>query len=151
MRESRLIVRSDVPVSALMRLILDTNVLVSARIGHGVPRELFDAWLEQRRFDLIVCPTLMGELSRVLRRQRFRSAATSDDVNTLIALLNNEAALVPDPTDIPSVTADPDDDYLVALARRERVDILVSGDRHLTGLDIEILVLTPGEALARLT
>lgn len=39
--------------------------------------------------------------------------------------------MVEDPVDVPAITRDPKDDYLVALALRERVDALVSGDRDL--------------------
>lgn len=43
---------------------------------------------------------------------------------------------------------DPDDDYLVELARIAKVDVLVSGDKDLLALDERIVrVLTPREAL----
>ncbi len=52
---------------------------------------------------------------------------------------------------MPGLTADPDDDYLVALARAAGADYLVSGDRHLLELtDPEPPVLTPREFLALL-
>jgi uncharacterized protein len=69
----------------------------------------------------------------------------------LLDLLRNEATLVDDPDEIPSVTPDPDDDYLVALAKREQVDALVSGDSDLADIhDPQRPVLTPAHALARL-
>lgn len=45
------------------------------------------------------------------------------------------AVLVEDPPALPGVTADPADDYLVALARAEGADAIVSGDRHLLELE----------------
>ncbi len=63
-----------------MRFVLDTNVLVSAVIARGVSRQLFNAWRNNRVFDLIVCPMLLGELSGVLRRERFRAIVTQDEV-----------------------------------------------------------------------
>jgi predicted nucleic acid-binding protein len=49
------------------------------------------------------------------------------------------------------VTADPDDDYLVALAVAAGADALVSGDVHLTELvDAPVIVLTPRQVLERL-
>lgn len=54
------------------------------------------------------------------------------------------AALFPDPDITPSLTRDPKDDYLVALARSSEAHFLVSGDPHLTGLeDPRPPVLTP--------
>ena len=114
-----------------MRVVLDTNVLVSAVISRGTPRQLFDLWREQRAFDLVVCPLLLDELA---------------------VFLQTEADFVDDPIDIPSVVTDRDDDYLVALALREHADILVSGDRDLLALDHRgIVVVRPVEALARLS
>ena len=56
-----------------------------------------------------------------------------------------------DPTDVPSVTGDPKDDYLVALHRSCQADLLVSGDSDLLELVApDVLVLTPGDLLERL-
>ncbi len=134
-----------------MRLVLDPNVLISAIVADGVSRRLFDLWRGERRYELIVCPVLHGELADVLARERFRRFITSDDREVLITLLHTEATLVTDPEHVPHVTADPDDDYLVALAQREHVDFIVSGDSDLTALKgIDPPVLTPAEALTRL-
>lgn len=131
-------------------MILDTNVLVSARISRGSPRLLLDTWRLQRRFDLVVCPLLLSELSDVLRRDRFRTVLTPDDVNAFVAFLRDEAILVGDPDETPLVSVDVKDDYLIALARKERIDLLVSGDRDLTTLDIDLAIVTPAEALGLL-
>jgi predicted nucleic acid-binding protein len=50
--------------------------------------------------------------------------------------------LVPDPEASARRSADPDDDYLLALAEAERA-ILVSGDQHLLALASELPILTP--------
>lgn len=134
-----------------MRLVLDPNVLVSAIVADGVSRRLLDAWRSERRFELVVCPLLLRELGEVLARERFRRFITPDGFEALMALLCSEALVVDDPQDIEAVTGDPDDDYLVALARRERVDALVSGDADLTALQPhEPPVLTPAQALSKL-
>jgi uncharacterized protein len=116
-----------------VRLALDTNVLVSAVVARGVSRRLFDLWREQR-FELVACPMFLDELDEVLRRDRFRRVIAPDEVDARLSPLRTGATVVEDPADNPPVTADPDDDYLVALARREQADALVSGDRHLTDL-----------------
>lgn len=93
---------------------------------------------------------LLDELSAVLHRERFRDVITPDEADALVTFLRNEADLVADPVEIPALTSDPDDDYLVALATREHAEVLVSGDQDLRGLaDPGFVVLSPAEALAR--
>ncbi|HVM18890.1 MAG TPA: putative toxin-antitoxin system toxin component, PIN family [Egibacteraceae bacterium] len=134
-----------------MRLVLDPNVLVSAVVADGVSRRLLDAWRVERRYELIVCPLLLDELDDVLSRDRFHRFITPDEREALMALLRSDATAVADPEVIEPVTADPDDDYLVALAQRENTDALVSGDSDLTGIaKPNPPVLTPAEALDRL-
>lgn len=41
------------------------------------------------------------------------------------------ADLADDPTEAPSETLDPDDDYLIALARENEADVIVTGDLDL--------------------
>jgi uncharacterized protein len=134
-----------------VRLVLDPNAIVSAVVADGVSRRLLEAWRRERRFELIVCPLLLDELEDVLRRGRFRRFLDLDDVEVLMAQLHTAAVVVTDPEEIEPVTADPRDDYLVALAQREQVDALVSGDSDLTDIhDLQPPVLTPAQALARL-
>ncbi len=59
--------------------------------------------------------------------------------------------VIDDPAQITPVCRDPDDDYLVALARAADVEALISGDADLTTLDLPDLdVLTPRALLDRL-
>jgi putative PIN family toxin of toxin-antitoxin system len=131
--------------------VLDPGVLVAALISpRGAPAELLLAWFEGY-FELVVSPRLLGELGRVLRRPKFRRYVTGAEVAGFLELLADRAVVVQDPPDPPPVTPDPGDDYLVALARAARADVLVSGDAHLTGLpDPDPPVLTPRGFLDRL-
>jgi predicted nucleic acid-binding protein len=59
--------------------------------------------------------------------------------------------ILDDPPPLPGVSPDPDDDYLIALARAADADCIVSGDVHLLGLpDPSPPVFTPREFLERL-
>jgi uncharacterized protein len=131
-----------------VRVVLDPNVLVSAAITDGVSRRLLDLWRLHRAYELIVCPLLLEELQEVLERERFRPLITIEEVEVLLDLLRYEAIQAPDPTDVPAVTPDPDDDYLVALARAQDADCLVSGDRDLADLpEPEPPIRSPAELL----
>ena len=134
-----------------MKVVCDPNVLISAVITSGVSAALFDRWLTDRPFDIVVCPALIGELRAVLARDRFRRWISVRESEIFVGRLEHEAERRADPTEVPAVTSDPKDDYLVALYRDCGADLLVSGDSDLLALDAEdVVVLTPGELLARL-
>lgn len=128
-----------------LRAVVDPGVLVSAAItSNGAPRRLLEAWLAGQ-IELIVSPELLTELRTVLERPKFRRYLSLDEVERFVGHIRAEAELRADPTEVSRVVADPDDDYLVALARATRADVLVSGDAHLTELDLgHPLVMTPG-------
>ena len=72
------------------------------------------------------------------------------DAEAYVAWIARSAVLAADPVGAPSVrSADPDDDYLVALAMVERA-VLVSGDAHLTVLADRLPVRIPADFLALL-
>lgn len=70
----------------------------------------------------------------MLARPKFRRFITIAVVAEFIDGLATDAVIVADPAEPPAVSPDPDDDYLIALARIARAEYLVSGDRHLLGL-----------------
>jgi putative PIN family toxin of toxin-antitoxin system len=116
----------------------------------GTPAQLLDLLLEQR-FELVVSPRLLAELTGVLLRDRFRRYANPDEVRELAADLAAVAIVLRDPPDPVAITRDPNDDYLVALAVAAQADALVSGDRDLIDLeDPPVPVLTPRTFLDRL-
>lgn len=102
-------------------------------------------------FELIASPVLLEELERVLLRHKFRRYVTEDEVRRFVEIIRGLASISPDPPHQPGLTADPHDDYLVALARASHAGMLVSGDRHLLDLVApEPLALSPRALVARL-
>ena len=128
----------------MFRVVIDPGVLVSARLsGLGAPAETLRRWLGGQ-IDLIVSPLLLGELDEVLRRPKFRKWLTIAETDGYLAFLRANAAIVDDPPAETGHTPDPDDDYLVTLARSARADLLVSGDSDLVELpNPKPPVLTP--------
>lgn len=133
-----------------MRVVLDPNVIVSALLSRGTTAAVWRSWLEDDAFTPIVCPTLLAELEDVLAREKFAGIG-AETVRLTIDRLKTDAAPADDPVVLPGVTSDPDDDYLVALARENHADGIVSGDPHLrSASEIGIRVFTPAEFLAHL-
>jgi predicted nucleic acid-binding protein len=111
---------------------------------------LVDALLDGK-LDALVCPALIGELTDVLGREKFAKHAADGRAAAYIAAVRDRATMVDDPPPGSVMTADADDDYLIALAQAYGVDAVVSGDGHL--LDVassELTVLTPRELADRL-
>lgn len=92
-------------------------------------------WPEDR-FELIASSYLLYELQAVLSLQKFRRYLTYGEALEYVLWLGERAVLAEE-GEIERVTADPDDDYLIALARTSSVDTIVSGDRHLLKLEGE--------------
>ena len=131
----------------MARAVLDPGVLVSALITPtGTPAKLLSS-ARGGSFELVVSPLLLDELRLVLHREKFRRYVDLDVVDQYIELLRRDAATAADPTGPPPIRcADPDDDYLIALAH-SRSAALVSGDSDLLELAGKIPVFTPSEFL----
>ena len=100
----------------------------------------------------MVCPSLLDELRRVLNRPKFRRYVSRDRSTRFLAALTRSAEHHDDLTATPSVSRDPEDDYLIALARTARADALVSGDKDLTHLMLlDLVIQTPRQLLDELT
>jgi putative PIN family toxin of toxin-antitoxin system len=134
------------------RAVLDPNVLISGLLTpRGASAEVLRR-LREGAFELIVSPLLLDELDGVLRREKFRRYVTLEEVDAFVGSIRRAGIVVDDPTtSVPAMSADPGDEYLVALARATRVDALVSGDPHLTRLRARIPVRTPREFLDSLS
>jgi uncharacterized protein len=112
-----------------VRLVLDTNLLISALISdQGAPARLLDAWDEQR-FELLSCKEQLDELKSVSRRARLSPYMKRQDVGRFVNQLLSDALIL---TRLPPVdrSADPADNFLLAMAEASQADYLVSGDKR---------------------
>jgi putative PIN family toxin of toxin-antitoxin system len=136
-----------------MRVILDTNVLLSALIRwNSVPGRILDAWFDDR-FILITHELQLEELRVVTRRQQIRALIRPSEAGRLVNQLRANAELI---TQLPHTrrSDDPADDFLLALSEAGRADHLVTGDK--AGLlrlssHYGILIQTARDFLDRLT
>jgi uncharacterized protein len=133
-----------------VRVVLDANVVVSALLSRvGAPATLIRLWLAGE-FDFVASERLVAEIERTLTAPKIRKRLAAADAQAFVALLRGTAELVHDAEEPPALhSADPGDDYLLALAARERVPI-VSGDAHLLSLRGRAPVLSPREFLDQL-
>lgn len=111
-----------------MRVILDTNVLVAALIApNGPPHNLFEAFLGDR-FTLVTGNMQIEEFSRVTRYPAIRSRIHPAQAGRMLNAIRSLAINIENPP-TQSVSRDPHDDFLFAMAQAGEADYLVTGDK----------------------
>jgi uncharacterized protein len=126
-----------------VRGVLDPNVIISGLLSPaGSPASVLRAW-EQGEFELIVSEALLEELTRALSYPKLRRHISEEDGNAVLQWISASATVALAPEAPPPVrSADPGDDYLIALASAERA-VLISGDSHLLDLAGKMPVYSP--------
>lgn len=136
-----------------MRVVLDTNVIVSGLIWGGPPRRLLD-WARQNTITLYTSAVLLDELAEVLAREKFAVplAAHGLTPNGIMRGYTALAQTVAAPLIPRTVPADADDDAVIACALAAKARLIVTGDRDLLVLHPfqEIAILNPTAALQRI-
>ena len=133
-----------------MRVILDTNVVVSGVFFGGVPGRILEAW-SAGDFVLVLSPEILEEYRRVgheLGRSRPTVAAAFEPILTLITM--NAVIVDARPLTEP-VSDDPDDDKFLAVAADSQTSLIVSGDGDLLRVSgwRGVEVLTPRQFVDR--
>ncbi|MHB8482970.1 MAG: putative toxin-antitoxin system toxin component, PIN family [Nitrospiria bacterium] len=111
-----------------MRVILDTNILIGALImPDGPPAMLYDAW-KDGRFSLITSKIQLDELARATRYSRVKSLITPAEAGSTVNQIRSLATVL---LRLPRarISADPDDNFLFAMAKESHADYLVTGDK----------------------
>jgi putative PIN family toxin of toxin-antitoxin system len=134
-----------------MRLVLDTNVVVSAAIGSSAPARLIEL-ASDGEIELVTSAGLLAELAEVLAREHLTSrlARRGRSKSEVVALYEDIAEVVLSAS-ISQRAADADDDEVLATAIAAGVELIVSGDKPLRNLKSfhRIPIVSPAEAVAR--
>ena len=137
-----------------MRVVIDTNLLISGVISSGPPRELLNA-AKAGVFELCTSEVSLSELLDVLGRPKFTFRLGQAEVTPhgIVDALR-ALAIVVAPTIVPPVVStDPDDDHVLAAALTGAADLIVSGDKRdllPLGSYQGMPIITAREALDRL-
>lgn len=116
----------------MLRVVLDTNVLVSAFISDGKPRELFRKGIENQ-FLIVTSDSMLKELVRVLGRPKFKT--NPDEIRRITLALLSSAEVVDVKTKLKVVKEDTKDDIVIETAYDGHADFIVTGDGHLLELE----------------
>lgn len=135
-----------------VRIVLDTNILISALITKGTPPDrLFRAWL-RGGFVLVTSRFQLAEAAAVFARPALRKYVDADEARDLLENIDTRAQVLETLPEV-DLSPDPKDNPILAAALAGSADLIVSGDkRHMLALRTAegIPIVTARDALERL-
>lgn len=135
-----------------MRVVLDTNVLLSGLMfPDGAPGRVVAAWREAR-FDLVISVHQLAEIGRALAYPKIRRILGWDDrrIEQFIRQLYLRAEVVDLSGTSVEVPLDPDDAPILATLVAAKADFLITGDGDLLALRERYAIYTPAEFVRKL-
>ena len=132
----------------MIKVVLDTNVLVSALIKRGKPRALIFEVVKGNA-QLILSKGILEELAEVTANDKIRKYAKEEDVEKFLQIIKDAADMVSIKSRFTVVKNDPTDDLFLRTAYDGQADYIISGDKHLLSLKEfrGIKILTVDQAL----
>ena len=112
-----------------MKIALDTNVLISALIKEGKPRDLLSEILLNH--ELITSKEILEEVATIANEPRIRKYVDQEDIADFLRDLASSASIVKINSKFKAVKEDPDDDTILRTAIDGRARLVVSGHTHL--------------------
>lgn len=133
-----------------MKIVIDTNVLMSGVLFGGVPGRIIDAWVDGQ-VEMVLSLDILDEYRRVGADLAGRYPQRATALIPVLTLIAMNATIVNAIALATQVSTDAADDMFLAAAVAADVTTLVSGDRHL--LDVAgwrgIQVVTPRQFVDR--
>ena len=115
----------------MIRVVIDTNVLVSALIKHGKPRHLVLQLLLGKN-TVILSREMLAELADVLKRDEF--IIKGSQIDRFLSDLVRKSRIVTIRSHLKVISEDPDDDTVLNTAYSGKANYIVTGDKHLLAL-----------------
>ena len=128
-----------------MRVVADTNVIVSAFVFGGLPRRVLEL-AAMGHFELCLSEAIQAEVERVLENKFGWDRST---IQSSVLRLQGWSLLFAPQTPLDLVKDDPDDNRILECALAAEAQAIVSGDRHLLKLGAfrSILIQNPRQFL----
>ena len=114
-----------------MRVVLDTNILISALIFPGSAPEAVYRLALEGRMDLVTSRPLLAELGRILTDKFGWDRGRAEEA---VAQATRIGAVVEPTETIGVIQEDPADDRVLEAASEGGAEVIVSGDHHLLRL-----------------
>lgn len=117
----------------MIKVVLDTNVLISALIKRGPPRELIFE-LITKKIKLVLSKDILQEFVESVGEPKIRKYIDEEDLSNFIKIIGSISKLVRIRSKFKIVQQDPDDDIILRTAYDGGANYIVSGDAHLLNL-----------------
>jgi uncharacterized protein len=135
-----------------VRIVLDTNVVVSGLLWRGLPRDLL-LMAREGSFEPVSSIAMLAELTRILARPKFAKRIAASGV-MIDDLVDGYAALatIVRPLQVDGIAPDPDDDVVIGTALGSGAELIVTGDKPLLGVGRakSVDIVTVADAVVRL-
>jgi len=130
------------------KVVLDSNVLISAVMFGGKPREILDLAIKGL-IEVAISDDILEEIKGVLKGGKFQFPEKI--AHFLLSEIGELAELVEPEQKIEAVLADPEDNRVLECAVAAGASIIVSGDSHLLALQSfgKIKIMNPDAFLRR--
>ena len=115
----------------MLKLTLDTNVLVSATIIEGKQYEILKL-VKLGKVKLVISAEIIEEFKEVISREKF--GFSEEQVDEAVREILDITEIVIPQVKIDAIKEDPDDKIVLECALEGEVDYIISGDEHLLGL-----------------
>ena len=126
-----------------MRIVLDTNVVMSAIFFGGIPDTILTSGITGK-FTPVISPRILDEYQQVAKRLSKKFPVEYDETFEWITV---RSEMVEDVMLEEQICDDPDDDKFIAVALASKAKLICSGDKHLLRMDgycgIEVLKPKP--------
>ena len=111
-----------------MRVVVDTNVLISAVFFGGKPEQIIDAW-QKKKIELVISTKILAEYVDVLHR--IAAKYPKVDVSRITTLITSFGLIIEARDLEEQVCTDSDDDKFIAAALASSSRVIITGDTHL--------------------
>lgn len=124
------------PQRVNLKVVLDTNLLISAIIApNSPPDRILRAWFKGY-FSLLIPKKQISEIKNVTKREKFKAYPLfSERIEELVEVIEFAAEIIDSSQETGIHSRDPKDDFILSAALGASANYLVTGDKDLLSLD----------------